>query len=81
VEKAAALAWIRRPDSCGIDGQNQWNRHFTPVKYDKSFNGRARQAVTYILFFHKVVKNYTFLAYYYILSSSLSHNLSSMPKT
>lgn len=27
MEKVAALAWIRRPDSCGIDGQNQWNRH------------------------------------------------------
>jgi len=27
VEKVAALAWIRRPDSRGIDGQNQWNRH------------------------------------------------------
>jgi len=26
VEKVAALAWIRRPDSRGIDGQNQWNR-------------------------------------------------------
>jgi len=30
VEKVAALAWIRRPDSRGIDGQNQWNKHFTP---------------------------------------------------
>jgi hypothetical protein len=26
VEKVAALAWIRRLDSRGIDGQNQWNR-------------------------------------------------------
>ena len=27
VEKVAAVRWIRRPDSRGKDGQNQWNKH------------------------------------------------------
>lgn len=37
MEKVAALAWIRRPDSRGIDGQNQWNRQKMPPKrYERS---------------------------------------------
>ena len=32
MEKVAALAWIRRPDSRGIDGQNQWNKQLTEGK-------------------------------------------------
>ena len=47
MEKVAALAWIRRPDSCGIDGQNQWNRHlrlfenFIDNKHHKIIDGPA----------------------------------------
>lgn len=31
VEKVTALAWIRRPDSHGIDGQNQWNKQISII--------------------------------------------------
>ena len=38
MEKVAALAWIRRPDSRGIDGQNQWNRQFTSHIFESSIS-------------------------------------------